>query len=316
MLRRRVFATNKDFVSGQVVFASASGVGIYCSYDFGVTFEKATQVAHDYFYAIKMSGNGKHVLIVGSQYVQVSHDYGATFRKIPARSNQCRFASISGDGKIGVIIDNSNFYDSLVWKLNLQNLETLSTHNSGRPLGEVGVDLDATHMCAPIRNGRSVYITINGGNTWTHLNLSQSGTIDYRLTGMSLSGRYVLMTGFLGTAYPPRRYHGSTYSGWKIWGVRTAGVGVSVSPDGKMQCLYAGRGLYISKDYGVTFSKAELPEFTSINTNSSYGFSVSDDEKHIYVCGDSGSLWHSHDYGASFNKLTPIRSTFNYLATA
>jgi len=178
-----------------------------------------------------------------------------------------------------------------------------------------------------ITDGKGVYYSPDGGNSWKFMGLKNVGQISKII--INPDNPKIVFVAAIGHAWAPNKERGlyKTIDGGKTWKKvlfvnDTTGVNDVVFEPGNPEVMLAttwqvirypwalvdggkGSGIWESKDGGDTWHRLNKGLPKGLMGRISFGTSLSNPE-HVYALIESkhGMLWDSHDFGAHWNLIT------------
>ena len=241
------------------------------------------------FYGVDASDDGKYILVGvhanGGAFL--STDYGSTFnRKYITVANLLKWITMSSDGKYQLALPQTDSVDISI------------SNNYGTSFTDKGVQFYLV-SCAISDNGgiisivdnynssRRIWLSSNSGNSfsavgpttgvhWRNIAISNNGTHQIAVSNYTTS-KYVYISNDTGVTWS-LNLTGDTFNN------------CDVSSDGKYMTVASGGGVYISNNYGSTWTKTSA---LSSNLCSIAGTGQ-------YQVMTSGEIYYSTDYGVNW----------------
>jgi len=233
--------------SGQYQSACVYGEGIYTSADYGVTWNQTSSVNRNHM-AIKVSVTGQYqTCVADNNFIVTSSDYGQNWTQMTS-------------------IGSKSYYD-------------------------IAMSYDGNIQYAVALNGGGILKTTDKWQTSTSIN---TGFYQYKVGAIEMSwdGTYITILQFTdagvndivllssngGTTWRSFDPDGNTRTSW----TRSS---VTMTANGKYQIITYSSGMYISWDYGSTWTKniyfTLFPSSTSLSRDGTYGL-ISNDSVDLY----------------------------------
>jgi predicted outer membrane repeat protein len=266
--------------------------------------------------ALGMSRDGTKVIVVMPQGVKVSSDSGATFSTVSfswfcSSCNYYRDVAMSANGSVVAVAQQGNTIH-VSRNGGLTSADWQSPHGgyaSGnwKSYYTVAMSADGSIIVGGVNNAGEIALSTNTGNTWSHVNNADFGTSGKRIAVAKHNGNMVIIiAGQNGkvmrstdgsswtesTVSNPGGLAASTLDNW---------YAATISDDGKYVVIANDKYLYVSSDFGVTFAQD-----TSIGSHTSNWFNKltsSADGKEVYAAMYPEELYHSSNYGATWQSL-------------
>ena len=245
--------------------------------------------------------NGTSILLPYT-YPPVISNYGNNWfaNSLPSSINYEKCA-MSANGQIMVVCE----YNVGIWVSSNYGSTWTKTYTTG--------DTYNVPVCSS--SGKYIYITANSGNLYYSSNYGSSFTISATTTNstpapvISYNEQYVFV--YNSTALNYSSNYGSSFT---TTAILTGGVGgnYGLSYTGGIQIYNNGTTLYISKDYGSTWTSS-LSGITGLVQGGYNGTKISADGKYILSYGNNGSTYTiyvgSWTSGVNYNWTTYVAAT-------
>ena len=207
--------------------------------------------------------------------------------------------SISASGKYQTAIEEAGD----IYVSNDYGTTWIIKHNIGNALSNC-ISISQSGQYQTASNGISIFVSSDYGETWTETYNLGGSNIFVRV---SLNGQYQTIVSSGDSFYQSSDF-GQT---WTRYSDEDSNIynsismfptgGLSMSYDGRYQTI-ASEDIYISDDYGVTWSTANL---NSLNQDwedrNWHGIAISSDGKYQTAIEVIGEIYVSSDYGISWN---------------
>jgi len=279
---------------------------------------------NNYSNCIACSGNGQYIFIglagtSNTVFPKLSSDYGNTWITVTAPNyNDFMNASacaISSTGQYMVAFNrttsqtfSSIYYSNTYGKTWIRPGNTNS--NSNTTIDSVAISSTGKYMLSAAYN--KIVLSNDYGNTWDlNVNYNSANTYitAYRYVAMSHDGSIMYVTSN-SNVYKSSDY-GVTWAISNSSGTLNGHISCSANGQYVLICPIQGLGdvsdnLYISKDYGVTFSNVgDIHSYSQGNVSACGRYMVATDGG--YRSGPSnyryGSIYASDDYGVSWQQV-------------
>lgn len=241
---------------GSVQSILTSTSKIYQSFDIGSTWSNKTIIGDTSWSKIDISETGKYQTATTvyclpwvsgcvSHYLYRSDDYGKTFVAV-AYSAQWTTVSLSGSGQYQAASEYADYGGNIAISSDYGLTWKTITPSGGTYWCGVVISYTGQYLTAVTDSSTTFYISSNFGSSWTSI----TSSANLNVVAMSSSGMYQL--GF--QARGGYLYRSADYGNtWNVTSVSSPGT-MCLSNDGKVQVATAAGSLYVSTDYGLTFS--------------------------------------------------------------
>ena len=275
--------------SGQYLTAISNDSLIYISSNYGVNWILLDARLYETFSDLSISGSGKFQLISGTN-INISKDYGLTWRNVTIDDTQIRCVNLSKDGKCATL-STTNVFTSLIVNEYIKECgmskfnpldQTLFTTNDTWliPTSPIYSDVNlytelSGNLCkvSSSRFGKYQTICVNNGNIWKSDNYSNT----FKIAN--------LIPDFSNTSIEPY-----------FW------ISVDVSDSGKFQtAITVDSTIWRSDDYGINFFQV-IPSYIPNNTFND--IKISANGRYQTICGNLGQIVYSTDYGYNWTTIT------------
>jgi len=287
----------------------------FLSTDTGVTFTQLGPPEGVYglqWQSFSISETGQYMMGLQNYYVELSNDYGSTWRRTEAVYN-CR---LSPTGQYQVYQSNVGPFP----------FNTFISTNYGSSFSAINTLGGTTDFALPT-SGFPIYATLSGNNYiqkissgYTVTSLTSSGSRNFNTIDISKNEKYITAVVNNGYVYVSSDT-GSTFTEITTLGLLNAPV-IRMSETGQYQVITtqaADVGItqyfYVSNNYGVTW--------TAITSFGNIGFNdcaVSKTGKYMIVTqkvtGSPTSIYESEDWGSTWTAKTPASPNKQWAAVA
>jgi photosystem II stability/assembly factor-like uncharacterized protein len=247
-----------------------------------------------------MSSSGQYMLTTGkdidsSYNVLRSTDYGETWTTNLVNASTSYYSiNMSGDGKYAII----TYLTSDIPRLSSDYGATWSSINTASVTLDSALSSNGKYQTYCTYSTGEIYVSSDYGANWSIKNgIFASGV------SMSSDGKYQLITGYATNILGYSSDYGDN------WTFRTVFSGPTpdaqrfsaISSSGQFQYLCATKdGVYISSDYGITFTRV----ITSTTDNKRwFCITCSSSGQYVAVGNLEGEIYVSIDYGNNWVKL-------------
>ena len=283
--------------SGQYICASVAGQGLLISNNYGSTFTFIQGFQSANFLNTTTSATGQYMLSGTNQGYCVSRNYGKSFVEYNGANNNGfsinGFSAMSDDGSIMYLFSGAGgagIVKSIDYGVTFQSVNTPTILNQTRDFNPIACSSNGRTVYLSFNNGGWLfYKSTNAGVTWTNLQnapqscyvISTSGTGQYILVGQS--GESCWLSKDYGATWLSSNNNNVS----QITGIPNGGYFYSqngISSTGQYMIVSINNGyVYISKDYGSTWKKNDIP-----NTNNNIlNAAVSRDGSFMAAAGNS-----------------------------
>ena len=250
--------------SGMYQTAVVFGGYIYTSNDFGVTWSQ--RALSKYWAAISLSSDGKYqTAVVWGGYIYVSSNYGLDWTQ-EGSSKDWKSIDVSPTGKYQIAGEDGGYVwistdYGITWTLLSPSLSSSYTAVFVSKNGvEYTVGTDPS-------SGGHMYVSTNGGVSWVEEVVSDDSPRTWRDLAGDNSGTYRIAGEANGVSW----YYDHVYNEWN-GGSGGGGGDWSVTSGYNGSYMYKaglGGGIWVSKDYGVTWTGvySVVLQWSSIATN-------------------------------------------------
>lgn len=313
-------AASEDGTVLWAVPAGTSASSPYLSLDSGTTWSLVSTLPADSYSTIACALNCSKVCLgvaTSSNTLWCTEDRGATWTNQTVGTGTrdgATYLAATPDGKYflagrnGAVVASSLDYSSTASGFNFQGLllttTDLAPNTLGLSLSDDGSNMLATTDNIPILGGGYIYeLQVLGlvwlqqlgpgkQSSWVASGMSSNGTFQAALWD---TGPYLFTSSNTGTSWT--RQDGSNFGD-----VFTADL--AMSADGSTILLGAQNinAIYISTDFGVTFSKTALGS-NPLSTTLTHLLAMSRDASKMYIAQTDGYVWRSFDGGASWEAV-------------
>lgn len=263
--------------TGQYQIISVYNGSIRISNDYGVTWNSKISVLQFHGVAISSSGQYQSACVYGG-YIYTSNNYGVTWIQTSNVIRNHMAIKMSSSGQYQTCVSDNNY---IVTSSDYGASWVQMTATGSKSYYDIAMTADASIQYAVVLNGAGILKTTDKWNTYTSIN---SGLYQFKVGNIDISndGTYitivqytdsgvndiVLLSNNGGTTWTSFDPDGATRTSW-------TSSNVTMSSDGKNQILSYAGGLYISYNYGVSWSNR-----TDLN---SYPASVSMSSNGLYI---------------------------------
>jgi len=259
---------------------------------------------------MSMSDDGKYILLpIQNKQTLISRDYGETWSQLTGLSAQTSYYSsaMSGNGQYMYIRNGSTAYRS-------SNYGVSWSAFTGVVLNDVlcGTALSSTgsyivYAGRDSNNVSQVYLSTDSGATWNSVATFPTANTSFSVA-MSSTGQYI-------SALSTNSYVivSSDYgANWSIKSALTSCAQLAVSSTGQYQTVISSSSIFVSSDYGNTFSNTYFgvagTGFTAITM-------IGTGEYQYAVNGTDNKLYRSDDYGLSWSILSSNSAPSNTIVS-
>jgi hypothetical protein len=202
--------------------------------------------------------------------------------------------SMSGSGQYQTVISNniyvsSNYGESWMNKNSLSSLKSVSLSTTGQ----------YQIVCKLFSSLGDIWISSDYGNNWSNIQIEITSTYLYS-TGISSTGQYQIIGGFIGSSSLSKVYvssnYGQTWNDIILLSVATS-IYVSISSTGQFQTAVAFSDfIYISSDFGKSWvlspTQPTSKSWSSVSVSSTGQFQTAvASGDFIYISSDFGKSW-------------------------
>ena len=243
----------------------------------------------DTWLGIAISASGQYQTAV-SQLIYISNNYGASWTLSPSAPTPQQYSSvsISASGQYQIVSGSSSIYYSNDYG-NSWNSNTIAGNNTS---------ISASAQYQVVSSFANVFLSSNYGSSWNTLSISPTGLICS--VSISASGQYISFATFF-PAFNSGYIHVSSNYGNSFTLINTINdrfVSIYVSASGQYQTAVSNLNLYISIDYGNTWSlktqsSPPLSGFLWKSASISYTgqYQVASSLSTVYISSDYGNTW-------------------------
>jgi len=259
---------------------------------------------------MSMSDDGKYILLpIQNKQTLISRDYGETWSQLTGLSAQTSYNSsaMSGNGQYMYIRSGSTAYRS-------SNYGVSWSAFTGVVLNDVlcGTALSSTgsyivYAGRDSNNVSQVYLSTDSGATWNSVATFPTANTSFSVA-MSSTGQYISALSTNSYVIVSNDY-GAT---WSIKSALASCAQLAVSSTGQYQTVISSSSIFVSSDYGNTFSNTYFgvagTGFTAITM-------IGTGEYQYAVNGTDNKLYRSDDYGLSWSILSSNSAPSNTIVS-
>ena len=291
-----------------------------------ITQYNSTTTSYPYFKFISNSASGKYQVVtlgnsnglLANNGIFTSNNYGITGTKVGLFTSgiSCVFngCSISTSGQYQLVVGDNRNQGSVFLSTDFgSTFSTVSYFSSiTQNNSSCVISSSAQYQLITVDSSSTAgaYLSSNFGSNWSIISTSSipASTV-YSTCSMSASGQYQLIGNSTTTLYTSSNY-GSTWTSTTLSGNILSS---SISSSGQYQLVGTSSNLYLSNNYGSSF--------TSINSGNYVSVSISGSGEYLGVIQKNTSYYNvylSSDYGKSFtqnNLSSSVTTTSNQTNT-
>ena len=259
---------------------------------------------------MSMSDDGKYILLpIQNKQTLISRDYGETWYQLTGLSAQTSYNSsaMSENGQYMYIRSGSTAYRS-------SNYGVSWAAFTGVVLNDVlcGTALSSTgsyivYAGRDSNNVSQVYLSTDSGATWNSVATFPTANTSFSVA-MSSTGQYISALSTNSYVIVSSDY-GAT---WSIKSALSSCAHLAVSSTGQYQTVISSSSIFVSSDYGNTFSNTYFgvagTGFTTITM-------IGTGEYQYAVNGTDNKLYRSDDYGLSWSILSSNSTPSNTIVS-
>ena len=258
-----------------------------------------------------ISSTGQYIVLpLSNKQTLLSQDFGETWAPLAGLTSQTNYtsAAVSGAGQYMFVRNGASSYTSSNYGASWSAFSALSLNDLGNGTAISSSGQYMVYAGRDVSNTSCVYVSTNSGAAWA-LKSTFSVSNNVFSAAISDAGQYMAVLSTAENLLVSSDY-GATWTAKAV----TAGVSVSVSSTGQYQTVVSANGIYVSKDYGSSFTCSVYDlsaNYTSITMDGTgqYHYAVnSNNAAGLFISTDFGGSW---SVGVSNTAQAPSNSVLS-----
>ena len=278
----------------------------------------------------KFSSDGEYIIStevqngiygVPNDALAISYDFGNTWKITRKEQVDLGEVAISADGKYQIVCNSSWFAGGGISSFNVSNdygdsFRPINIPGGDQGVGTPAISADGKYQKVRINTNQKVFLSNDYGDTWSFSDLSPSPSLSFWDTQIAGNGKYqaIITANYTfnqsltsGQILLSNNY-GSTWNYVNQFSnTNFTPRAIALSDNGKMISVASESGVYISNDYGKSYTLSFPGDFTPLSLGI-IDISMSADGKYqaLGTIGSStstptGRLFVSTNYGSSWS---------------